>query len=148
MTFVETGESVVAELLDDEAPSVCQAVWGALPLELDTVHGQYSGAEIFVLLDPVNTQHENLTQLPLPGELLYFTEAGTGVLTVRKTVGEICFVYGRGVVLRQQEGVPTYASLFARVPGDWKYDWAEFAQACRRVRREGSKRLRIERIDG
>ncbi len=32
---------------------------------------------------------------------------------------------------------PTYASLFARIPGDWKHDWVPFANACRRVRWEG-----------
>lgn len=141
----ETGEAVTADLLDDAAPAICRAVWDALPVEGGALHGQYSGAEVFVTLDPLGVPHENLTQLPLPGELLYFTEAGTGVLTARRAVGEICFVYGRGVVLRQHEGVPTFASLFARVPGDWLHDWTDFQQACRRLRREGMRRLRIER---
>jgi hypothetical protein len=146
ITFVGSGESVAAELLDDEAPSVCQAVWNALPKELDVTHAMYSGQEVYVLLDPLDTPHENLTQIPLPGELLYFTEGPASVLAGGKTIGEICFIYGRGVILKQQEGAPTYASLFARVPGDWKYDWTDFAQACRRARREGSKKLRIERV--
>jgi hypothetical protein len=145
MSFVGSGESVTAELLDDEAPSVCRAVWDALPLETDVTHAMYSGQEVYVLLKPLDTPHENLTQIPLPGELLYFTEGPTSVLAGGKTIGEICFIYGRGVILKQQEGAPTYASLFARVPGDWKYDWTEFAQACKRARREGSKKLRIER---
>jgi hypothetical protein len=42
--------------------------------------------------------------------------------------------------------VPTHASLFARIPGDWKYDWIPFAKACRRVRWEGPQLLRIERV--
>jgi len=40
-----------------------------------------------------------------------------------------------------------YASLFARIPGDWKHDWLTFAQACRRVRWEGPQLLRIERVE-
>jgi len=145
MTFPATGETAVADLLEDDAPAVCDAVWNALPVEIRSLHGMYSGAEIFVMIDPLFAPEENRTQLPLPGELLYFEEAGTGVMTARNTVGEICFVYGRGVVLRQHEGVPTYGSLFARVPGDWKTDWVAFQQACRRVRREGPQVLRIER---
>ena len=62
-------------------------------------------------------------------------------------MGEICFVYGRGVVLRGHEGVTAYAHLFARIPGDWKHDWIHFARACRRCRWEGPQTLRIEVAD-
>lgn len=144
LTFVKTGESVLAELLDDEAPTVCQQVWESLPQENTTLHGQFSGAEVFILIDPLNTPAENKTQIPLPGEILYFFDPG-GSAQSPKPVGEICVVYGRGVILKEWEGVPTRASLFARIPGDWKYDWSEFADACRRVRWEGPQRLRIER---
>ena len=43
LTFVETGESVVAELLDDEAPRTCRLVWDMLPIQHDLIHGRYSG---------------------------------------------------------------------------------------------------------
>jgi hypothetical protein len=144
LTFVTTGESAIAELLDDEAPKVCQTVWESLPQESGTLHGQFSGAEVFILIDPLKTPAENRTQIPLPGEILYFFDPGGGVQSPNPT-GEICLVYGRGVILKEWEGVPTHASLFARIPGDWKYDWADFADACRRARREGPQRLRIER---
>ena len=81
-------------------------------------------------------------------ELLYFFDEGRGAAGARKPAGEICVVYGRGVVLRGHEGVPVYASLFARIPGDWKHDWTAFAQACRRCRWEGPQRLRIEADTG
>lgn len=148
LTFLETGESVTAQLLDEEAPGVCRQVWELLPVEGAGIHGMYSGAEIFLVLkDPKPAPVENQLQLPLPGEILYFFEEGTSAVGSRKPTAEICLVYGRGVTLRGQEGVPTHASLFARIPGDWKYDWTEFAEACRRVRREGPKRLRIERVE-
>ena len=51
LTFVNTGESVIAEMLDDEAPEVCRVVWELLPVENKTIHGQFSGAEVFILLD-------------------------------------------------------------------------------------------------
>jgi hypothetical protein len=147
LTFPDSGESVLADMLDDEAPDICDLVWARLPIEDKAIHGMYSGAEIFALInDPVSATPENLVQLPLPGELLYFFDEGRGAVGARKPVGEICLVYGRGVVLRGHEGVPVHASLFARIPGDWKHAWTAFAQACRRCRWEGPKRLRIERF--
>jgi hypothetical protein len=145
LTFVTTGESVLAELLCDDAPETCDRIWLRLPVETRAIHGMYSGAEVFTMLDdPPGAAAENLVQLPLPGELLYFYDEGRGAVGSRKPVGEICVVYGRGVVLRGHEGVPIHASLFARIPGDWKHDWTAFAQACRRCRWEGPQVLRIE----
>jgi len=134
LTYTATGESVVAEMLDDEAPDVCDVVWHLLPIERKVINGQYSGAEVFALLDnPKPVPRENLTQLPLPGELLYFYDDAKYVANHSGAVAEICIVYNRGVVLRGPESIPTHCCLFARIPGDWKYDWTDFQQACRRV---------------
>ena len=132
----------------NDAPGVCAHVWNLLPVQTKTIHGMYSGAEVFALLDnPRPAPPENLCQLPLPGELLYFFDGSSNVANSKKPVAEICVVYGRGVVLRGPEGVPTHCSLFARIPGDWKYDWIDFAKACRRARWEGPQALRIERME-
>jgi hypothetical protein len=145
LTFVNTGESAVAELLEEDAPNTCEHVWNLLPLEGKTIHGQYSGAEVFLLVDDRHqVPPENLTQMPLPGELLYYFGAAGGR---KEPVKEICVIYGRGVVARGHEGVPSHDTLFARIPGDWKYDWVDFANACRRVRFEGPQILRIERAE-
>lgn len=147
LSFPATGESVIAEMLDDEAPAVCDYIWGLLPIESKAIHGMYSGAEVFQLIDsPRAADPQNRTALPLPGELLYFYDAGGNVTGRPQAVGEICFVYGRGVSLKGPEGAPASASLFARVPGDWKYDWTEFARACRRCRWDGPQVLRIEPV--
>jgi hypothetical protein len=145
LSFPRTGESAIAEMLDEEAPAVCDYVWGLLPIESPAIHGMYSGAEVFQLLDkPMPVEQQNRTTLPLPGELLYFYDAGGNVTSRPGAVGEVCLVYGRGVSLKGPEGARTYASLFARIPGDWKHDWKPFAQACRRCRWEGPQVLRIE----
>ena len=82
LSFVNSGESVVADMLDEEAPEVCRIVWDLLPVEGEVLHGMYSGAEVFLLLDAtVRQPPENLCQLPLPGELLLFTE-GVNCLTL------------------------------------------------------------------
>ena len=138
---------MVADLLWNDAPGTCELIRALLPFEARAVHGMYSGAEVFTMVEnPPRSAAENLVQLPLPGELLYFFDEGRGATGARKPVGEICFVYGRGVVLRGHEGVPVHASLFARVPGDWKQDWTAFAKACRCCRWEGPKMLRIEAL--
>jgi hypothetical protein len=145
LTFVESGESVEADLLMEDAPLTCALILSRLPIECRAIHGMYSGAEVFAMVqNPTASAAENLVQLPLPGELLYFYDECRGAIGSRKPVGEVCFVYGRGVVLRGHEGVPVHASLFARVPGDWKHDWTAFAQACKKCRWEGPQRLRIE----
>jgi hypothetical protein len=145
LTFVESGESVLADLLPNEAPQTCEIIRKRVPIEAKAIHGMYSGAEVFTMIeDAPPSVEENLVQLPLPGELLYFFDGGRGATSARKPAGEICFVYGRGVVLRAHEGIPTHATLFGRVPGDWKHDWTDFGQACRRCRWEGPKLLRIE----
>lgn len=71
LSYPATGECVIAELLDDEAPAVCDYIWGRLPLESKAIHGMYSGAEVFQLIDsPAPVEPQNRTVLPLPGELL------------------------------------------------------------------------------
>jgi len=146
LTFVSSGESVQAELLDDEAPNVCAHVWSILPVETKVIHGMYSGLEVFAMLDnPKPAPNENMVQLPVPGELLYFYDPSIGAVGAKKPVAELVLVYGRGVVLRAHEGVPTHCALFGRIPGDWKYDWTNFAKECRKARWEGPQLLRIER---
>src|ERR1044071_4932706 len=144
LRYVATGELVLAEMLDDEDPRVCQHLSVILPVETKVIHGMYSGAEVFAMLDkPQPAPAQNMVQLPLPGEILYFYDPSTGAVGSKKPVGEICVVYGRGVVLRAHEGVPTHCALFARIAGDWKYDWVNFTRECRKARWEGPQVLRI-----
>ncbi len=87
LSFPATGESVVAELLDGEAPEVCQQIWDWLPIEHKAIHGQFSGAEVFVLLnEPKPLPSEQMVRMPLPGEVLYFFDPG-GSVTVETGLG-------------------------------------------------------------
>jgi hypothetical protein len=146
LTLRGSGESVLAELLDDEAPTTAEHVWNRLPIERPLVHAHNSGAEVFILVDdPVRLPAENLVRLPMPGELLYFYQGTENATAASAPIEEIAFIYGRGVTLRAAEGVPTHLNLFARVPGDWKYDWRRFADGCRAAR-GAPVILRIERM--
>lgn len=147
-TFLETGESVIAEMLDDEAPATCKLVWDMLPVEQDLYHGRHSGQEAFIILDEApEAPAERRSTMPLPGEILYWRDVGTSVTSSGGPVAEILIAFGRAVRLGGPEGIPTFGNVFARIPGDWKYDWVEFAEACGRVRREGLTRVRIERVE-
>jgi len=93
LSFPATGESAVAQLLDEEAPNISQQIWDWLPVEHKAIHGQVSGPEVFVLLNnPKPLPEEQMVQLPLPGEILYFFDPG-GSVSGRQASAEICVVY-------------------------------------------------------
>src|SRR3954451_18272381 len=95
LTYVNTGESVLAEMLDDEAPQVCAYVWSILPVETKVIHGMYSGAEVFAMIDnPQPAPSQTMVQLLLLVEILYFYDASTFAVGAKKPVGEICVLFG------------------------------------------------------
>ena len=148
LTFKHKNISVVAEMLEDEAPVTCELIWNMLPIQNNLIHGRYSGSEVFLLVDPPKIfDEENKTQLPLPGELLFWYDRGTAVTSSSRPVAEVIFIFDRGVTLRSAEGVPTHANLFGRIAGDWKHDWLDFRNACAEIRLKGTEQLLIEKID-
>ena len=65
LSLMQTGQSVIAEMLEDEAPETCKLIWEMLPIKNNLIHGRYSGAEVFLLVEPPETFHEeNKTQFP------------------------------------------------------------------------------------
>jgi hypothetical protein len=148
LTWTNTGVSTVAELLEDEAPQTCKYVWDLLPLEQEAGHSKYSNSEIVVpVQNPQKPARENRMQMPLPGELLYFYESRITSRGKLEEVGHVRIVYGRGILFRDMEGIPSFGVLFARIPGDWKYDWQPFAEACRTLHEGAAQNLRIERVE-
>jgi hypothetical protein len=76
LSFPATGESVIAEMLDDEAPQVCAHVWSILPIEHRMYHGMYSGAEVFALLDqPRNSRRRTSASSRCPARFCGSTTA-------------------------------------------------------------------------
>ena len=143
--FVEDGVVATADLLEEQAPQTCAAIWELLPVEGRLVHGMYSGPELFVVLaDGPSTPPENQVHLPLPGDVGYFHHRAGLYAQAPHAVSELVFVYGRGVAIKGPEGVDTYVNLFAQLRLD---ESPEFFEFCRRVRREGPFTLRVERGD-
>ncbi|MFE6779165.1 DUF3830 family protein [Streptomyces sp. NPDC057702] len=80
----ERGVRCTAKLLDDRAPRTCEAVWNALPLGGEVYHAKYARNEIYALLPPFAPREpplENPTVTPIPGDLCYFSFAGTELNT-------------------------------------------------------------------
>ncbi|MDX2764773.1 DUF3830 family protein, partial [Streptomyces europaeiscabiei] len=78
------GVRCTARLLDDRAPVTCAAVWDALPLSGDVYHAKYARNEIYALFPPFADREpplENPTVTPIPGDLCYFSFAGTELAT-------------------------------------------------------------------
>ncbi|MEI5523642.1 DUF3830 family protein [Streptomyces brasiliscabiei] len=78
------GVGCTARLLDDRAPRTCAAVWDALPLSGDVYHAKYARNEIYALFPPFADREpplENPTVTPIPGDLCYFSFAGTELAT-------------------------------------------------------------------
>ena len=59
----------VAEMLDDEAPKTCQAVWDALPQTGPTYHAKWANNEIYILTPPFAAEEPGRERhrLPDPG---------------------------------------------------------------------------------
>ncbi|MFD8721186.1 DUF3830 family protein [Streptomyces sp. NPDC059629] len=80
VSLVSRGVTATARLLDDRAPLTCAAVWGALPLVGDVYHAKYARNEVYTLFPPFAEAEpplENPTVTPIPGDLCYFSFAGT-----------------------------------------------------------------------
>ncbi|WP_020138905.1 DUF3830 family protein [Streptomyces sp. 351MFTsu5.1] len=80
VSLVKRGITATAKLLDDRAPLTCAAVWSALPLAGDVYHAKYARNEVYALFAPFAENEpplENPTVTPIPGDLCYFSFAGT-----------------------------------------------------------------------
>jgi hypothetical protein len=69
----------VAELLDEQAPRTCAALWDALPQGGDAFHGKYARNEIYTLVPdfaPEPPGLENTTITPIPGDVCAFWFTG------------------------------------------------------------------------
>lgn len=140
--FPDEGVTADAELLVAEAPRTCAAVVAHLPLTGEVVHGIYSGSEVYITFPrPFRVEPEHASGAVRPGDVGYYfihggTEYGWG-----SDLCELCLFYDRDGSPRMPSG-PVAVNVFARLVGDT----APFYAVCRRMRREGAKRLLVEAV--
>lgn len=143
LVFPDENTSAEAELLVAQANAICQALWDLLPITGVTHHAIYSGSECVLLLDRVlRLDEENATAETRRGDVAFAWMAAGSHYGVTADFAEICWFYDIDGAPRMWEG-PSPVSVFAKIvePAD------EFYAVCRRMRREGVKAFRVEKVE-
>jgi Protein of unknown function (DUF3830) len=146
----------VAQLLDDEAPQTCEAVWAALPQTAGVWHAKYASNEVYILVKPLGTEPgpENRTIAPTAGDVMYFffppgyklPKEVDEIVAAGKGVVDLALFYDRNnLLLNPREGY-TPGNVFATVIRNLD----EMKKACNSVFREGviNERLSFRRLEG
>lgn len=118
--IIELGNAnATAELLEDDAPQTCRAIWERLPLSGQAMPTIVSGSEVFICVGPgFPIGFENQTIYPIPGDVVFYLQPATFVDSVpcgherhRETIG---IAYGRDV---QMYGpvLPLPVNVFATI---------------------------------
>ena len=143
LRFVEEDVRAVADLMEERAPETCRIIWEHLPLEGRTIHGMYSGPELFIRTDHLPpAPPENQIHRALPGEVGFWFQEGGRYHAGASAMSEVVFIYNRGAAIMGADGLPTWVNLFAQIRPEGAH---AFYEAARKVRTEGPRTLRIER---
>ncbi len=142
LTIVAENASAEAELRDGLAPETSDAVWGILPVAGRAHHAVYSGSEgVLILPETLRIPPEAATADVVAGDVGFtWFDAGSSH-GVTEAFAEVCWFYDNDARPSMHEG-PAPVSIFARFVGDT----TTFYAACRRMRREGTKTMVIERV--
>jgi hypothetical protein len=143
LRFVEEDVCATADLLEERAPETTSMIWEHLPLEGRTIHGMYSGPELFIRTDHLPAvPAENQIHRPLIGDIGFWYQEGGRFHSGAQTVSEVVFIYNRGAAIMGPDGQTTWVNLFAQIRPEGA---AAFYEVARKVRYEGPRTLRIER---
>jgi hypothetical protein len=147
IAFEDGSGAAIAELIEDDAPTTCAAVWEMLPLRVAVVHDIWSGHLILAHLDAdVVVPPENvLTYIPMPGDVFYYYRPPhyvRGAPYGRSESAELGFVYDRDTRPQGPRG-PEAVNLFARITSSIE----EFARACESMIIRGQQTLVLEKMD-
>ncbi|MEU0490840.1 DUF3830 family protein [Nocardiopsis sp. NPDC006139] len=157
ITLPLRGVSCVAELLEQDAPRTCEAVWESLPQGDAVQHAKYARNEVYTMVPRFAAAEpglENPTVTPIPGDVVYFSFDG-GMLDRAfkedKGIGhlpgviDLALFYGRNNLLLNGDVGWVPGNVFATVVENLP----AMAKACDDVWRSGSvgERLVYERLD-
>ena len=147
ISLPDEGVSAVADLLEEDCPNTCEAIWNLLPLRIKVVHDIWSGHLVLAHLDTsIVLQPENvLTYIPVPGDIFYYYRPPhyfRGAPFGRVESAELGIVYDRDTRPQGPRG-PEAVNLFANISCGLE----EFAKACEDMIYRGQKDLMIEKAD-
>lgn len=141
-TFLQTGETALAMLLERDAPQTCRAVLNSLPVAGVAHHAAYSGSEaVLVLPDRLRVPPEHATYNVFTGDVGFTWFAAGSAHGVAKEFAELCWFYDADARPSMHEG-PCAVSIFARLSGDTHAFYAR----CRAMRRTGVTGLLVDRV--
>jgi hypothetical protein len=144
IAFPNRGVHADVELLEHQAPRICEFVWASLPQEGYAHHATYSGSEIALLIAAQFLDRlENTTSRVLPGDVGYWYLEGGVMYGQPDDISEFMWFYDRDAEPRMTTG-PVQVAIFGRIVGDA----SEFFGACRAMRRTGQELCRVTRIEG
>ena len=142
LIFPDERITATAELLEANAPETCRAIWARLPFEGTLEHGQWSGPETYLPIDPaIRIPPEHQSFHTIPGDIGYYALEGGRMVGWPDDMAELAFFYDRGARPSMIDG-PVPVNLFARIVENLE----GFADASLRTRREGVKHFRVERV--
>jgi len=84
----------------------------------------------------------DLLAVALTWELFFWYDSGTAINSNNEPLAEVLFVFKRGVTLAFCLGSNFTCQFFARINGDWKYAWIDFANTCSKIRMNGTEPLK------
>jgi Protein of unknown function (DUF3830) len=143
IAFPNRGVHVDVELLDGQAPRICEFVWANLPQEGHAHHAVYSGSEIaFNIVPKFLDRLENMTSRVLPGDVGYWFLPGGQMYGEPHDITEFMWFYGRDAEPRMATG-PVQVAIFGQMVGEA----AAFFDACRAMRRSGQELCRVTRVE-
>ncbi len=131
------GIRAVADLLDDQAPRTCQAIYELLPIHDRTIHVRWSGSAWRTEKNyplQLGEIENKVTRLDV-GDLIYYDDARYGLF-------KIAFAYGP-CQWRDDAG-ELWVARFARVVENQD----AFVQVCQRILFEGPQVVTISRKEG
>ena len=149
IVFVESGVIGRVELLDDEAPRTCRAVWDAMPRSGPGSHAMYSGTvgALFFDDDSIGDDigEENATSNVQTGDVM-FTHYARGMRHGHLNgLSEVYWAYDRYVrPTIPGQHLPAIANVFGRVVGSAD-EVAAFYEMSRRLHSEGFKQIEMRR---
>jgi hypothetical protein len=147
ISFPDDGISAVADLLEEDCPNTCEAIWRLLPLRVQAIHDIWSGHQVLAHLDHtfVLPPENALTYLPVPGDIFYYYRPRNyfrGSPYGRYESAEIGIVYDRDTRPQGPRG-PEAVNLFANISSSRE----GFARACEDMIYRGQKTLLIEKME-
>ena len=148
---VESGVKAIAELLEEEAPKTCEAMWKCLesPMETEGIHAMWVGRELMFIMpeenrrvEPTSIPIENSTAYPLPGDVCWIYYPAHmerdpfRIFPQGKPLWDFFIIYGPDAILSGP------ASVWAHIVEGLEV----LASECRKIREEGTKLFRVSRL--